>query len=158
MRLALAGMFGLGVDESYMVAMARVPSLSYFEHPPLAFWLTHAAARLTGSESPVVVRLPFVLLFAGTTWLMYRVGAQLFGEWPGAWGALLLNLSLVFSITSGGWVLPDGPLMFGMMAAIYCLVRALFDEATVRRGWYVVRGSDLAWWTAGGLFTGLAML
>ncbi len=61
-----------------------------------------------------MVRLPFILLFAGTTWLMYRLTARLFGEPAGLWAAVLLNLSLVFSITSGGWVLPDGPLMFCM--------------------------------------------
>lgn len=147
MRLALAGMLGLGVDESYLVAVSRAPSLSYFEHPPLAFWLVHAFTTLLRSESPVVVRLPFILLFALTTWLMFKVGARLFGEWEGAWAALLLNLSLVFSVTSGGWALPDGPLMCAMMGAIYCLARALFDEEPA---WW--------WWLPAGACAGLAML
>lgn len=147
MRLALTGMLGLGVDESYLVAISRVPSLSYFEHPPLAFWLAHAFATLFHREAPVVVRLPFILLFALTTWLMFRVGALLFGEWEGAWAALLLNLSLVFSVSSGGWALPDGPLMCAMMAAVYCMARALFDEQP-----------SADWWPLSGVFAGLAML
>jgi hypothetical protein len=153
MRLALAGMLGLGVDESYLVSIARTPSLSYFEHPPLAFWLTHLSVLIYGSESSFVVRLPFMLLFAGTTWLTFRVGALLFGEWEGAWAALLLNLSLVFSVTSGGWALPDGPLMCCMMAAILCLVHALFDVPAPD-----ARRTDLSWWIRAGVCTGLAML
>src|SRR5215471_10178403 len=71
-RLVLASFLGLGVDESYMVAAGRKIQLSYFDHPPLAWWMAWAAAHLTGSESPVVVRLPFIALFALTTFLMYR--------------------------------------------------------------------------------------
>ena len=47
--------------------MGRKVSLSYFDHPPLAFWLAHGASVLALAASPIsVVRLPFVLLFAGT--------------------------------------------------------------------------------------------
>ncbi len=150
MRLVLAVTLGLGVDESYAVAVGRGFSLSYFDHPPLSFWIAAAAARIAGSESPVVVRLPFVLLFAGTTWLTYRLGARLFGERAGAWAAVLLNLSLVFSVTSGGWVLPDGPLMFCMLAAVWFLAHVLFPEEPSAGG--------TMWWAGAGVFTGLAML
>ena len=34
MRFLLAESIGLGVDESYAVAVARQFSLSYFDHPP----------------------------------------------------------------------------------------------------------------------------
>ena len=76
-RIVLAAVIGLGVDESYAVSVARDASLSYFDHPPLSFWIAGAAAHLAGSEHRVVVRLPFILLFAGTTWLMFRLGARL---------------------------------------------------------------------------------
>src|SRR5919204_946626 len=69
-RLLFAAALGLGIDESYMVAAGRQLQLSYFDHPPIAWWLAWAAAHLTGSESAIVVRLPFVVLFALTTWLM----------------------------------------------------------------------------------------
>ena len=151
MRLILGLSIGLGVDESYEVVMARHPSLSYFEHPPLSFWIAGAFARLLHSEWRLVVRLPFILLFAGTTWLIYRIGARLFSEEAGAWAAILLNLSLVFSISSGGWVLPDGPLMFWLTACGYCLTNVFFDGRTGRR-------ADGKWWAAAGACAGLAML
>lgn len=150
LRLLLAASLGLAVDESYAVSVARDWSLSYFDHPPLSFWLAGAVARVAGSEYRLLVRLPFILLFAGTSWMMYRLGARLFGERAGFYAALLLNLAPVFSVTTGGWVLPDGPLVFFMLATVLCLERVLLHEETVEH--------PTRWWLAAGVFTGLAML
>jgi 4-amino-4-deoxy-L-arabinose transferase-like glycosyltransferase len=150
-RLGLAAMVGLGVDESYMVAVARRVSLSYFDHPPLAFWLAHGSAAVFGGESRVVVRLPFVLMFAGTTWLVYRLGAETFGEPTGWLAALFLNVSAVFSVSTASWVLPDGPLMLGLTASAYCLARVLFDPAEEE-------GHAWRWWLAAGAAAGVAAL
>ncbi|HLY90907.1 MAG TPA: glycosyltransferase family 39 protein [Acetobacteraceae bacterium] len=136
LRLGFGAALGLGVDESYMVASGRVMSLGYFDHPPAAWWLSWGAAHLFGSEAPVIVRLPFIGLFALSTWLMYRLG--------GFWAALLLNLSPVFGVTTGTWVLPDGPLDCALLAATLCLMRAL------ERG-------TLGWWLGAGLCAGLAL-
>ncbi|HEX6966873.1 MAG TPA: glycosyltransferase family 39 protein [Gemmatimonadaceae bacterium] len=149
-RVGLAAVIGLGVDESYAVSVARHASLSFFDHPPLSFWMAGAAARLAGSEQRVIVRLPFILLFAGTAWLMFRLGARLFGEWAGVYAALLLNIAPVFSVSTGGWVLPDGPLMFFMLASTLCLARVLVDEPPTVHA--------TRWWAAAGLFMGLALL
>src|SRR6201997_1378557 len=89
-RLLFASALGLGVDESYMVAAGRKLQLSYFDHPPIAWWLAWAAAHLTGSESPIVVRLPFIALFAVTTSLMYRLASALFSPQAGFWAAVVL--------------------------------------------------------------------
>lgn len=161
LRFLLAESTGLGVDESYAVAVARQLSLSYFDHPPLHFWLAGVMAKLAHSESGEVVRLPFVLCFAGTTWLMYRVGARFFGEHAGALAALLLNISAVFSLTTGGWVLPDGPLMLFMLASVAVIADILFDDASVsapRAARLLPRGSDTLRWVVAGVFAGLAML
>ena len=72
-RLAFAAALGLGIDESYMVAAGRKLQLSYFDHPPIAWWMAWGITHLTGSDSAIIVRLPFITLFALTTWLMYRV-------------------------------------------------------------------------------------
>ena len=74
------------------------------------------------------MRLPFILLFAGTTWMMYRLTARLFGERAGAIAALILNVSPVLSLSTGSWVLPDGPLMFWMLASALCLERVLLPR------------------------------
>src|SRR5256885_7497864 len=50
LRVGLAGLIGLSVDESYTVAISRQLALSYFDHPPLHVWLVGTWERLIGSE------------------------------------------------------------------------------------------------------------
>ncbi len=145
LRLIFAASIGLGIDESYMVAAGRSFRLGYFDHPPLAWWLAAGAARLLAGDAAVVVRLPFIALFALSTWFMFRLGTLLFGAWAGAWAAFALNLAPVFGVTSGGWVLPDGPLDCALLAAALAFVHALEDGR-----W--------RWWLAAGLAAGLALL
>ncbi len=147
LRLGFGWALGLGVDESYMVAAGRTLSLGYFDHPPASWWLSWGAAHLFGSEAPIVVRLPFILLFALSNWLMFRLGTEVADARAGFYAALLLNLSPVFGVTTGTWVLPDGPLDCALLAATLALVRAL--PAT--------GGRARLWWLACGLFAGLAL-
>src|SRR5689334_728780 len=130
-----------------MVAAGRKLQLSYFDHPPIAWWMAWAAAHLAGSENALIVRLPFVALFAVTTWLMYRLTAALFDPQAGLWAAVVLNLAPLFGISAAGWVLPDGPLLAALLAAAVCLVAGLRSEG--RAAW--------GWWLGTGLFAGLAL-
>lgn len=144
LRLLFATALGLGVDESYMVTAGRVFSLGYFDHPPASWWLSWAAAHLAGTEAGVIVRLPFIVLFAVSTWLMARLGTLLGGPRAGFWAAVALNLSPVFGITGATWVLPDGPMIAALTAAALCLVHA-------------IRGDSPRWWIGAGACAGLAM-
>jgi 4-amino-4-deoxy-L-arabinose transferase-like glycosyltransferase len=112
------------MDESYMVSSGRVLGLGYFDHPPASWWLSWGAAWLAGSEAAVIVRLPFIALFALSTWLMFRLGCAVADARAGFWAAVALNLSPVFGVTSGTWVLPDGPLTCALLGAALCLVCA----------------------------------
>lgn len=146
-RLAFAWGLGLGIDESYMITAGRGAfRLGYFDHPLVSWWLSHGIAVLTGSEAPIVVRLPFIALCALSTWLMARIGTVLATERAGLWAALAFNLSPLFGITSGSWVLPDGPLIAALLTATLCLLHALPS----RTGW--------GWWLGAGAAIGLAML
>jgi 4-amino-4-deoxy-L-arabinose transferase-like glycosyltransferase len=147
-RLLFAAAFGLGIDESYMVAAGRRPALGYFDHPPLAWWLAWAAAQLFGSESPLFVRLPFILLSALATWFIYLLTASLFDRRAGLWAAIVLNLAPVTGITSASWVLPDGPLDAALLGAALCLAKAL--SAAGRAAW--------GWWLGAGIGAGLSLL
>ncbi len=128
-----------------MVASGRLLSFGYYDHPPVAWWLSWGAAHLLGSEAAILVRLPFIALFALSTWLMYRLGEAIFDARAGFWAAVLLNLSPVFSVTTGTWVLPDGPLDCALLGAALCLVRSLERDT-------------LGWWLGTGLCAGMALL
>jgi 4-amino-4-deoxy-L-arabinose transferase-like glycosyltransferase len=147
LRLAFAATTGLGVDESYMVTAGRVLSLGYFDHPPASWWLSWGAAHLLGSEAPVVVRLPFILLFAASQWLMWRLGTMMMGDQrTGFWAAAALNASPVFGVTTGSWVLPDGPLDAALLGAVLCLMNAAPGAERSRQ-----------WWAGAGICAGLAL-
>ncbi len=153
LRLLFAASLGLGIDESYTVATSRVPQLSTFDHPPLAWWMAYVGAHLGGGESDFAVRLPFVLLFVLTTWLMHELTRRLYGAAAGFFAAAALCLSPVLGMTDASWVLPDGPLLAALLATALCLVAALFAAPASNRP----RRANW-WWLAAGVCGGLTIL
>jgi 4-amino-4-deoxy-L-arabinose transferase-like glycosyltransferase len=143
-RVLFATTTGLGMDESYMVAAGRVPAWGYFDHPPVSWWLSWAAARL-GGEAAWVVRAPFIALFALSCWLMFRLGSAFGGPRAGFWAVVALNLAPVFGVTTGTWVLPDGPMTAALLGAMLALSRAAAAPARIGP------------WLVAGLCAGLAL-
>ena len=150
LRLVLMIAIGFGNDEAYTLAGARILQLSYFDHPPLHIWLAHLSSLLFGETR--WVRLPFVLLFAGTNWLMFLITRHLSGVPAAVWSVLALNLSIFFTISAGGWIVPDGVLIFCLLAAIHALLPLLVPRQEVGR---VAPGRA---WLLAGLWFGLAGL
>ena len=146
-RIVLAWAVGYGFGEGYYLATARHFALSYFDQPPLSLWIAWAVIKLVGTD-PVFVRLPFILIFAATTFAMYRLGAMLFGERAGAWSAILLNLSPEFTVSVASWLQPDGPLMLFILLATLAVAHLIFEAP--RR--------PLLTWAAAGAAFGLAFL
>ena len=147
-RLALAAALGPGFDEAYTIVVARRLDLSYFDHPPLHQWIAHFAA-LTFGEG-VWTRLPFIALFAATGWLLFALTRRLFDARAGVVALVALNLSLFFLTSAGGWVVPDGPLLFALAGAALALAELCFGAPTPRAAWGL--------WLAVGLCLGLAGL
>src|ERR1700693_5035803 len=151
-RLAFAATTGLGMDESYMVTAGRVLSLGYFDHPPASWWLSWGAAHMFGTEAPWAVRLPFILLFAISQILVWRIACLVADQRAGFWAVVALNLSPVFGLTTGTWVLPDGPLDAALLGAALCLLHALPAKDPDAFDWRAA-----GWWAATGLCAGLAL-
>lgn len=146
-RGILAATLGLGVDESYGISVSRELNLSYFDHPPLHYWITHFFMPLVGDGR--TARLPYILLFMATTWSLYLLTRQLFGPVAGVWAVLALNLSTFFTL-AGCWALPDGPLMLSLVAAAYTISRAFFPDGEAPSPWST--------WAMAGIWIGLAAL
>ena len=108
-----------------MVTAGRVLSLGYFDHPPAAGGCPGARRICSGTEAPVAVRLPFILLFALSQFLVWRIGCLVADRRAGFWAAVALNLAPVFGVTTASWVLPDGPLDAALLGAALCLLHAL---------------------------------
>ena len=146
-HLILMATLGLGVDECYTIGISHDLNLFYYDHPPLHYWIAHAFMPLLGDGR--ALRLPFVAIFAATSWLMYLLARQLFGARAGIWAVLALNLSAFFTL-AGGWVVPDGPLMLCLTAAAYVIARGLFPDRAPPSPWWT--------WLSAGLWIGLAGL
>ena len=100
-------------DESYHWLYAVHPDLSFFDHPPMTMWVEQVGLTLCGGwVHPLSLRLGFLLLFAGSTWILFRWTADWFGEHAGFWAAVALNLSGYFTAFGGVFALPDSPFLF----------------------------------------------
>jgi hypothetical protein len=149
-RLLSVVVVGLGVDEAYTLAISRQLQLSYFDHPPLHIWIVHLFSGVLGYGR--LARLPFVGLFAGSSWQMFTLTRRLFGARAGVWAVLTLNVSAFFTVAAGSWVLPDGPLLLCLLAAAVQLERLMFGEEGL------ADASRWGRWLALGVWLGLAGL
>lgn len=126
LRLAWAASLGVGNDEAYYYLFTVHPDWSYFDHPPMTA-LVEAAGLAFSSGEPTALglRLGFVLLFAGSTWLMARLTMRFYGPWAGLVAATVFNASAYFGAAAGAFALPDGPLIFFWLLALDRLAAAL---------------------------------
>ncbi|GLQ10865.1 hypothetical protein GCM10007913_27970 [Devosia yakushimensis] len=148
-RLWGATAIGFGTGEAYYASSARELHLSYFDQPPLSLWIIWATMKLTGSEAVWLLRLPFVLMFVVTSFLVYRLGEKVHSGWAGFYAVLILNVSAIFTLSVGSWLQPDAPMM--LFWAATCLV--LVDI-------FVGQGGERPWrnWLLAGLWLGLTLL
>jgi 4-amino-4-deoxy-L-arabinose transferase-like glycosyltransferase len=128
-RLFCAFNLGLGNDEAYHFLYATHPALSYYDHPPMMAWVEMLGLALAPSGAPFwSLRVGFIVLFAGSTWLLARVTTRYYGPRSGFLAALALNLTAYYGLAASTFVLPDGPLLFFWILCIDRLSVALEDR------------------------------
>jgi hypothetical protein len=157
LRCLIAGYTGLGIGESYYFRGALNFDLSYFDQPPLFFWLSGISVKIFGLNN-FGLRFPAVLLFAGTSWLMFLVTRKLFTAKAGFWAVTAMNLSAVFTVAIACWFQPDAPLMFFWMLATYYIVQLMVGPGAEKSE--ATRYSRRTWllWLAVGVSMGFATL
>jgi 4-amino-4-deoxy-L-arabinose transferase-like glycosyltransferase len=154
-RLLLAVVIDPGVDEAYAIAVATQWQLSWFDHPPMAFWwvkgMREIARPVFGEDVPVLVlRLPFLIAFTLTSVVMFSLTNRHWGPRAGLWTVLALTLAPFFSVSAGSWLVPDGPLILFLSLTAWLLDRILFSKNTA--------GRERGLWIASGVTLGLAGL
>jgi 4-amino-4-deoxy-L-arabinose transferase-like glycosyltransferase len=136
-RLALAAVVPITVDEAYYVDWARHLQPGYLDHPPLVAWLLAVPLRLLG-PSAAAVRLPAILLQAGTTLLAASLARALAGGRAAVALALVLQATPVFSL-GATLMTPDAPLAFAWAGALWSVERAF----RLHRSWFLAAGAFL---------------
>lgn len=153
LRLLSISINGLSTGEAYYSRGIASLDWSYFDQPPLFVWLSWLSTQLLGLSS-FAIRLPAVLLFCGTTWLMFLIGKRLFSAQAGFYAALTLNVSAVFALSVANWYQPDAPLMFFWMLCTWCIVQLFFPK----EGQQVNQKYIYKWWLLAGVTMGLTSL
>jgi hypothetical protein len=129
LKLLVAARLPLFVDEAFYAWEARHPAWAYSDLPGLTAWLAHLG--LLGGDSPLALRLPFIVLGATVPWLVWCIARRVADEaraLDAAWLALLMPLS--------GWLgvlaVPDVALV---VASLLCAeaVLALRERVTTAR-------------------------
>ncbi|ASU35398.1 ArnT family glycosyltransferase [Mucilaginibacter xinganensis] len=156
-RCFIAAYTGLGIGESYYFRGALNFDLSYFDQPPLFFWLSGISVKIFGLNN-FGLRFPAVLLFAGTSWLMFLVTKKIFTAKAGFWAVVTMNLSAVFTVAIACWFQPDAPLMFFWMLATYYIVQLMVSPGAEKSE--ATRYSRKTWllWLGVGVSMGFATL
>ncbi len=127
-RLICAFNLGLGNDEAYHFLYAAHPALSYYDHPPMMAWVEMAGLILSATRASAwALRIGFIVLFGGSTWLLARVTARSYGPRAGLLAAFALNVTGYYGLAAATFALPDGPLLFFWLLTIDRLEIALAD-------------------------------
>ncbi|HEY4325310.1 MAG TPA: glycosyltransferase family 39 protein [Mucilaginibacter sp.] len=157
LRCFIAAYTGLGNGESYYFRGALQLDFSYFDQPPLFFWLGAVSIKVFGLTN-FGIRFPAVLLFAGTSWMLFLITKKMFNARSGFWAVVIINLSAVFTIAIACWFQPDAPLMFFWLVATYFIVELMVAPGTESSE--ATRYSRKTWllWLAVGVSMGLATL
>ena len=148
-RLLIAAFIELGNDEVYYLTYALFPGLSHFDHPPMVGWVIQLFTLNFRFDSELFIRLGPVLLSAGSTWIIFKIGTLIRDELTGLIAAVIFTSSIYASVIAGIFILPDAPQLFFWLAGLYYLLKVLPDtsEGGSKKGFYLA-----------GLFIGLSML
>jgi hypothetical protein len=134
--------------EAYHWLYAQHPALGYYDHPGMIGWMIWLSTALFG-DSPLGVRMVTLIGSSVTIWLVFLAGRRLYDERAGRLAAMLFGIAFG-TLKFGSMATPDAPLLLFWVAAIWALSHALSTAGG--------RQSAVGWWTAAGLFLGLAML
>ena len=136
LRLCWAASLETGQDEAYHFLYAVHPDWSYFDHPPMLMYVTKLGITVFGGWlHPLSLRFGFIVMFAGSTVILYLWTARWYGDKAGFYAALALNLSAYYTAAAGVFVLPDGPLLFFALLTMWRLGEALVASPGSLRPW-----------------------
>lgn len=120
---ALDANLNLSIDEAQYFLWSLEPAWGYFSKPPMIAWIIAAATGFCG-ESEACIRLPALLLFAASAWILAALTARLYDAHTGMWAGIAFATLFLTSFYS--WVMTtDSILLFLWSLALWLFLRAL---------------------------------
>lgn len=121
----------LSMDEAQYWLWSRDLGFGYYSKPPLLAWVIAGTTALCG-DAEGCIRLSSPLFHAGTAFLLFGIGRQVFNRHVGAWSAVTY-IALPGVSVSSVVASTDAPLLFFWALALYALVRVR-DDAKIGHG------------------------
>ncbi|MFH0824920.1 MAG: glycosyltransferase family 39 protein [Pseudomonadota bacterium] len=138
-RILFSHHFNLIPDECSYWAWSRRLDWSYFDNSGMTAYLVRLSTAILGEHTPFSVRLPFLILSAASTWLVYSISLLLFGSTHRALlSALILNLTPL-GLLGAAAAMHDNALMFFQLCALWAAARFLRSED---QRWFYVMGAS----------------
>ena len=129
---------------------------SYFDQPPLFFWISGFFVKVFGFEN-LPLRFSSILFFALTTLILYKTSLLIYKNKNAAFfAALVLNISAVFSLSFAIFAQPDSIFIFFWLLSFYSVYKLFFPSVSIEN----LRSSKyvLKWWLIFGISFGLGAL
>lgn len=137
-RLIMGIVLPTGFDEAYYAQYAGHPAWGYFDHPPAVAVTAGIGFWLTGIRNPLTLRLGAILLFLGSSFLLYESTRILFNRKAAVYALLLFHFTPYFVFGVGLFVFPDNALTFFWLLALYSLIRLKQSD---NPRWFLVWGA-----------------
>ena len=147
-KLYLFSYIPLVNDEAYTLTISRQFSLSYFDHPPLTMWILYFLSQNLNIENSSFFRIPFIFFGVFSSYFLFLIGKILYSTKVGIISAMLYFLSPFFFFSGGLLIVPDAPLNFFILAALYFSLKIIF----------VQKENHLIEWLLLGIFLALSFL
>lgn len=144
LRLSIIGKLGLTVDEAHYWVYSKFLDLSYYDHPPMIGYVIKLFTDIFGINE-FAVRLPSVIIFVITSWLLFLCVKKIFSERIAFISIVLINILPVFSFLGAVVTIPDSPLSLFWILSFYLFINII--ETKEKKYWYML-----------GIAVGLALL
>jgi len=162
-RIFVASAWELGNDEVYYRLYALFPDFSHFDHPPMVGLLIQLTTWGGLLDTELFIRLGSVVLGAVNIVLAFKIGSKMHSEQTGFVAAFLFCISPYVFLIAGVFILPDTPLLFFWMLALWLAVSIFTrDNTSVKANKLLYLGiviglAGLAKYTAVFLWIGIAL-
>lgn len=149
-RLLLALQVELGNDEVYYWTYVAYPDWSHFDHPLMVGLMGQLFTLNLHLSDDFFFRLGPIVLSALSTWLIFCIGREVKNERAGLFAAWLFTGSVYTSVIGGFSFIPDAPLIFFWLLALYTMIKFLPVSS--------ITSPERNYFLAFGVIAGLAML